>query len=866
MVLPKKALRESDITTSSVVDDGSHQTFRVKFIEDGREIAGFYKKLAPKKDYPELLAKLSVATSVFKRVFQSERSAEERLVFNAADELVGTLSINVPGFKSFGFASEAVPADPRVKEQVIPSTKTLLEHNMMEILLGRWFLDDDDAHPHNMGLAGDIDFDMFLYWFTVLMKGPRPLVDIPKSRINLTVSDWERFPNVRDSKPFHWPTYKHPGQETIPLVVPLLQGPLLDKTLPKVYSDPQQFENMASKPMAQEQKIAGALKILLTFQPDMVRRRLQDYFGDMLLNYTSLDASSVDLRKSYETTFPTLCNNKTNTAPFVEFMMTVYQQHYDNLYRVVVFYMGCDNNGYGVPLSSMSNTLYRKPSFYQGIKTWLESQNEMLCSGFQYDLPALQQRYHQIWRDAFAPNLKELLHGLHSLTNQLLLLTTSVKEVEAWVGAAPTDGNVTEAWQLFASMPVLSLEQVKPLIDVDKESDLRSALLALVEFKSQLYDAVRIYYARAINDLTAGDNLAFSTSLSCLLLQYDINVRDYLAHKTTSGDLFNCISAGLKKFTEEVNFQRHLRNTDKQMQDVSDIMQANALAPHTCEAVIKEFNRSLFNWAKRLEPELLAGCIIEIIDKHYTSFFSNRFRGAHVKEYLCASTDISGDTRLAYIFSSGSDSGALNTLLVQHLTPRMLLTQHLPSVRAAISSNIFDASLGQYTKSVVAFAKSDSALIHLYSDMGVLLFYRTLYAWVDAIPRADFKKIIDTALIDYEGASWHSLSFWGVPLPLKASRRKEVEGYYSMSSQAAIIAQIFLKGTDNSAFSERLLQAVITAIRRDVLGSPGKQLQAGYQLILQYNLADHQTLYNQALKTHAMAHRQEVVALSHAAP
>nr|WP_277619260.1 hypothetical protein [Legionella norrlandica] len=245
MGFPKKALKESQLqflTAGKAVDDGSHQTFKVAFIENGILKEAFYKKLAPKDHYPELLAKLSVAASFFKMLFQGKRTAEERLVFDDNGRLVGTLSISVEGFKCFSFSHETVPQDPIEKDQVIPSTKTLIEKNFIEILLGRWFLDDDDGHPHNVSLAGDIDFDMFWYWFTIHMKEPRAVIGIPKKRVDLTVRDWEGFPNVKDSKPYHWATYEHPGQETIPFVLPK-QEKIVKLVLPKIYADRTNLNN-----------------------------------------------------------------------------------------------------------------------------------------------------------------------------------------------------------------------------------------------------------------------------------------------------------------------------------------------------------------------------------------------------------------------------------------------------------------------------------------------------------------------------------------------------------------------------------------------------------------------------------------------
>ncbi|MDI1352862.1 MAG: hypothetical protein PSV35_08900, partial [bacterium] len=444
MGLPKKALKESQLkylTAGSAVDDGSHQIFRVTFIENGVQKAAFFKKLEPKNHYPELLAKISVATSVFKRIFQGQNSAEERLVFNEQEQLIGTLSIAVDGFKPFNYANEPIPLDPSLKELVIPNTKTLIDKNAMSILFGRWFLDDDDTHPHNLGFVGDatvdIDFDMFWYWFTIYMKEPRPVIGVPKKRVSLSLRDWETFPNAKDAKHYHCPTYQYPGQETLPIVMPFL---------PKSYADPSQFQRLANDPLAKEQQLVAALQTLLTYNPEMVRARLTEIFGSMSLNYTSLDATDVKLRAKYEEEFPSFCNPQTNVQSFVDFMLSMYQEHYDNLYRIVVFYMGCDNNGYGVPLPAMNVALYKKPSLYRTIVTWVKLQNETLHSKdddvIRYNLDEVQKRYHQVWRDAFAPNLKQLLHDSFNLTNKLFKVASSIEVIPEISGKKTTDDSV----------------------------------------------------------------------------------------------------------------------------------------------------------------------------------------------------------------------------------------------------------------------------------------------------------------------------------------------------------------------------------------------------------------------------------------
>lgn len=874
MGLPKKALRESQLqllTAGSAVNDGSHQIYRVTFIENSVPVSAFFKKLDPKHHYPELLAKISVAVSLFKRLFQGKNSAEERLVFDNNDKLVGTLSIAIDGFKPFNYSSEPIPLDASARERAIPSTKTLLRKKFIKVLFGRWFLDDDDPHPHNVGVkededeSADIDFDMFLYWFTIYMKEPRPIIGVPKKRVELTVPDWESFPNVKDSKPYHWATFKHPGQETLPGVIP---SQLLMQVLPKSYADPSQFEQLAHEQEAHEQKFDAALSALLTFHPDMVRKRLHDLFGDMPLNYTSLDNTDVNLRIKYETEFPHLCNEQTNVKPFIDFMVEMYQKHYDNLYRVVVFYMGCENNGYGIPLPATSSALYHKPSFYRNIAAWVQEQNETLYSrddkSTQYDLAELQKRYHQVWRDAYAPTVKDLLHKTYHLTNDLLCQVSSSKqdliEIE---GKKITDESLTSAWELFGAMPELSLEKVKPMINVDKDSKLREALVHLVEFTSKFHDVVKAYYSKERKDLTEEDNLVFSDQLTQLYSNYNLKIRQSLHHTSTYASVFNVIASRLKLITEQVNFKLHLTTTDELMQDAVKTVATKDVLPHTHDEEIRKFNDSLFLWAKNyLKPEDLSQYINDIIDKYYApsaivpDVLTARHRTQPVKEFLLASMNDSGDNRLAYILSSGNEeTGALNTLLIQHLTPLMLQRYPLLSIRNAVKEGTFSKDLAIFTKSAVNFAKYDSRFTHLFSPEGIKLFYQTMYEWIDSLDSEPFNKIMQDSLKDYEAGLSVISGWWG-----NGSRRAEVEGYCKNYRQSKAVALTFLKGAETSTLNGVLFHRIITAMKADIGKSAEKQQMSGNKLILKYNDTEHKTFYFNSLKTHAVApsHQQEV--------
>ena len=408
-------------------------------------------------------------------------------------------------------------------------------------------------------------------------------------------------------------------------------------------------------------------------------------------------------------------------------------------------------------------------------------------------------------------------------------------------------------------MPELSKSKIEPLILVDKESKFREGLLLLVEFTNTFHALTKIYYEKERKDLTEEDNLAFAIQLKQLYDKFDLPLRKSLFHTTSHAAEFNRISILLKQFTEQVNFQLHLTTTDEQMKAVISPAVSKDVLPHTDESVIKQYNDALFLWAKGLNPKELSSYINDIIDTHYAPYvsaLSKRQRTLPVKEYLLASQGESGDDRLAYIFASGQvETGELNQLLIQHLTQHMLQRYPLPSVCNAVRDGTFKKDVLLYTAATVSFAKQDKRFSHLYCNEGVKLFYKSIYDWVESLPPKKFKGIINSALHDYEEKLW-----WGT------SRRGEVEGYIKTStSQAQILALIFLKGEKTSTLNEKLFHKIIAGMKFEISKDEEKQKLPGNRLIMQYNPTEDLAIY-EALKIYAVgpSHKQGSVAPSSA--
>lgn len=923
MPIPKKAitLDALQLNQDNLVGGGSHEVYRVSFMDEGVEKTGFFKKLEPTGYYPELLAKFSVAVSVFKRAFQGKNSSEERLVFNPCEQLIGTLSVAMEGLKPFYYASQEPPTDPQEREQVIPSAQTLVEKNAIEILFGQWWFDNDDAHPGNLGFVGerivDFDFDMFFSWLMMYIK-PRLLVGVPKDRLHLSAHDWQHFPIIKDAKHFHHPTYDCPGQET----TPVLPGQAL--IYAKRWADPAQFRLLAGHPVAQEQKLAVALKALLTYEPELMRAWLVEHFGDMPLNYTCLEAINIELRATYERQYPLLFNGASNTQSFVDFITAVYQIHYDSLYRLIVFNPGCNDNGHGVALPAMHDALYQKPSLYKKIVAWVLEQNVSVYShaltqplegsapraflapahanssaalsaqesvmaeaipeglapiapaagaqernALQYNLDALQRRYHQIWRDAFAPSLKQLLDDSLKLTRELtrklletpsLLLSGSLFNlVPELVGKNILDDTLTYAGQLFGPKPKLSREEIGSRFTEDNKGKLQAGLLDLVDFTNEFYAIVERYYEKECSNLSEEDNLIFVASLRRLHDRYDkdpLSIRVNLGSTSSYAQKFNDIALGLRYFAEQANFQHHLNSSDEQMREVRRIAPVRVFLPYTHHDVLLQFNEYLFSWARKISAAEFSDLIFDVIKNKYSPSIpsiSPRTRAAPVSAYLNASKNERGDIRLAHILSSGTgDEGALNTAIINKLA-RLALggVNQIPSINVAMSSDAFDSDIALFVRSSVKFSKNKERFAHLYTESGRALFYKTLFSWVSSLESAVFKAMVYSSLNEYQQHAWGAWTARVTSGWLGTSRQEEVRRHLNSAERSEkILALIFLKGKE-SALNGLLFHKIIDEIKAAVKRSPMKQADAGYRLITQYHRDYHSDLLLNELAIHA---------------
>lgn len=834
MGLPTRALRDKQLnrlTAGPVVPSSGHIVEKVTFTDlDGEKKLGFFKALDP--TYPELLAKLSVLSSVFARLVLGDRAAEDRLVFDDANRIIGTVSVALKDFKALNFSHAIEPTIPSEREKVIPSTQTLLENNVMELLIVSWFLGNDDLHPGNLSLKGLIDWDMYLYWITVWIKGPRIingwLTGTPPKGINISTRDFQNFPFVQDANFTHWVTKYRPE----------------NWNYAKAYPDYKAFIELARNPQlhnskediyAQDQLFTAVLKVLLTWQPDVLHARLEEYFGALLLNYSSLDSATVT---NLENASSKLFNSERNQQTFIDFAMELYQQHYDALYRTTVFYKGCKQNGQGaseplfpgVAVPSFCEMLHAKPSMYQNIKQWAITQNQHLDKHCQFNLEQLEQRYHQIFRDALVPEMNSALSLSAELALQLRKLQSlnPISPMETAIN--PTDSTVTTSLKLFGHLHPDDVDAVEKDLDCDKNSDLRKGTLELVRFNNSVHEYVTEYFGKEHKNLARNDNIIFIHKMNMLILKYKTPIT-VLLKETSWKQKFIGIIQELQHFCNIAEFDMHIDARDRPVTTMT-IPRKNSekhIPAHTDPEIVRRCVSCLFDWVNALPPDQLQSHINNVITHNYSSLFNwYRQREHAVNSWLKHSQKINGENRLAYILCSGTaETGALNVALVKALITLMLKESpqvfgvHFPGIEKALEAKEFDKEL--YTKEAIEYARKDERFTQLCMHSAPSLIHQAIFTWVNGLSDATFAAMAKAAVNHHDKNK--SYVAW--------SRKSEVNDCLGSNlSKAKKLACILSnRGWEEHSVNTFLYKSIVQAMQREKAHQP--DLTKADQLILQ---------------------------------
>lgn len=838
--LPKRALRYGQLEPlpDEKVPSSGHKVDKFRFEDpakshlkgDERYTKCFFKPIS--YDYPVLAAKFSVAMSVLVRLMLGENAAEERLVYNDQDEIVGTVSLALANLKTMATKKDKLPSNLEERERVCPSTQTLLEKKTVEPLMAAYVWGDDDRHPGNVDLEKIFDYDMFGWSeFMEDVKGERLIAGVVRlpalpTEARFTEEQVSNWPILEGRT--HWPTNDIPG----------------NIHLGRICAAKASFQELAANPSiqtdkgvvtAQEESFTAMLKLLITYEPQQLRALLSDYLGDEKLSFLDLpEQKHQKLSKRNGKWF----NTKTNDKSFIKFFLKFTQMIYDKFYACIVFYEGTASNIKGVPVCSFRDFLSCKPSAIHTIMQWAEEQNKIELNKREheaqarsekleaivlpYDTVSMLKRGHQIRRDSLYKVINavqlELAAGKAGIIN--LLRKDQLENDSLPQFPSPTDPKITHTKKLvnnpsaYASLPPL---------DCDKENPIYKALLKIHELDGKLQESVDAYFEpECAADLTEQHNINFCKAIHLLTLDYGPEINRLLG-KAKEAETWAQIIAGLYQFGQ-FNFNSYLYSKDKPLG--AQLWQELPVVPlmdHTDKQVVDDNIESLFNWIETQKIDKIKEYVLAA-KKQYSppvTMFSTKKRADEVD--ICLSSHTDSVNLVARIFSAGeNNSHSLNSILIKILFNEKIREQYnsprnlnLTCLKSVISSSRFKAEF--YAEAAQRYARTNERFHHSLAESNPKRFNQFMYEWADKIDEEKFQAICQKAFKDYKGSS----SWFG------GKRCTDLNAYYSgAETNADILIKIFAEGDKDSTLSAKLFEHVM----QDMMEHSHKG-RADYQLL-----------------------------------
>lgn len=270
----------------------------------------FYKKNPP--GCPSIMAELeATAWAHYELIAPDYVPAHTRAIYDASGAYVGVSSQAIEGFKS-------TLEDP-LKDDDLKNPEIV--KGLAIGLMTSYLFEEDDCHRANMDKFGRrIDFDGSL-WPII---GPYKVVAWKDrwfrigniTRFNISEQDLDNFPDLKDAKPYYWPTTQpnisDTFRENIPAIIPISKNAFRE-------ADNAIYKKLAADPTFIYYKFRTLLKYILTdetmYRPIIARHlRKKDDSGANIIDI---------LVKHQADRIESLTQTLVGMASFQEFM----QQH-----------------------------------------------------------------------------------------------------------------------------------------------------------------------------------------------------------------------------------------------------------------------------------------------------------------------------------------------------------------------------------------------------------------------------------------------------------------------------------------------------------------------------------------------------------
>lgn len=786
--IPSKTLYFADLVFANehTVPRSGHEVLRATY----NDKEGFFKPLS--ESYPAILAKISVASSVSMRNTLPDRIAEERLVFDKNNKIIGTFSYALADYKPLLCTGESLPENLEEKEKVCPSVATLLINNIAELLVVLWRMKDDDRHPGNMSIWGAIDWDMIMYHITCIIKGHRfidgLLRPIAQKAMELKASDLDNFPSI-DGRT-HWPGNNIPG----------------NYNYYKLHQAAEAFQALCANPQIktssgdisfQEQLFTALLKELLSHDRNTLEIQLKDYFGDLPVDYLSLDSyKSEELNKI----FPKLFSPGIDQIPFAEHMATIFESEYMEFYNVVVSYKGCEKNKESVSVPSFRDFLITNPVAFQKIQQWAIEKNKKMADNWERHQVEINSQsnnndnkedsdWQLITEEGLEQNSIPIIenaycippNGRHNLT------VIEQRYLQVWRDAqAPILGSI-----VFEFKAILRQLTSKELTNIDR-AKIEVAL-------KKLEDCGNDYCKLSLEMLNSETSKQFAGELARLVheLGQVVNV--------ISCKPLNTLISQLTKFADDLQLFPEHHHQDTKLKPLQP--------EHTNEIVIIDCLNALFSWIKNLGDNRLKETIDTIFEKNYKPSLFNLTpkRDTRVKEYLKKTLTQPNNQRLALILCTGGcKSTSLNTQLLHELILKMSKDREINFMEISLAS-VYEACKNEFFNPI-PFAKLAQTYVLNAEPFKILeAFNNAMYKWAAECTREDFLNLCNQGLEDYTPYSFNIFTQKNRAIGIKTLLQNE-----SLSNEQ-ILANLFSEGAlDKDSFNTILFNKIVIEMRKQI--------------------------------------------------
>ncbi|VEG92159.1 Uncharacterised protein [Legionella spiritensis] len=575
-----------------------------------------------------------------------DQVADERLVLDEDGNIAGTLSIELPDFKPLLSTDDWLSHHVEKNEWTYPSIDTLLRYNFAEKLVAEMLSHNDNARPQHVGLEGLINHSSRGYPYTSIINGYDWLDSFfgndARNQFVMRADHLSNFPNI-PGRTFFPANSSHHGDAGFHPI----KGFMASDNIQRLAQNPKTKIAKDKFITFQEQMFYALLKELMVYDPDVWKDNLATYFGDIPLDFMSIPGEK---RERLSKEYPELFNPKTNDQPFIDTIARIFQDEYDNIYRTVVFYQGCDKNNSDEPVMSFKEYLQNRLSALHQILAWGEQQG--------YDRQKLAQRYHQIWRDAHVFEIRKLISACRQLGNNL----------------------TNELRRPSASLPPLEQEKFKQLADalLFNEFNLGQSQYSYqysaknkidyLYILKQIEEQTEKYYQLKPHEVTLESNLNFVA----LLIELIERIEQH--QDTDQAEEFITIKKALQCSHRQLCQQQELLEeaiplAEKDRHDNPQYIPPKPVTQDDINASVQ----NLFDWAERIEPAALNHAILAIVERDARpvgAFFKANIQNTRtrkIREYLQTSTE-SGANKLGHILSMDeSVNTSPNTYLLREL-------------------------------------------------------------------------------------------------------------------------------------------------------------------------------------------------------